>query len=87
MTNPTLNAEYVWGAQRNPYGLETFAFAMNAKKRFSIQHFHAGFANAQYFYSGDSKETLLVPYDAIEGLPSQLSKEVNDAVLERVEAQ
>jgi hypothetical protein len=54
-------------------------------KSFAIQHFHAGFSDAQYFYSTDSKETLIVPYGKIENMPMQLQKEIDISVLEEVE--
>src|SRR5438093_3797335 len=31
----------------------------NCKQSFTLQHFHAGFSEVQYFYSGNSKETLV----------------------------
>jgi hypothetical protein len=53
---------------------------------FAIQHFHAGFSDSQYFYSSDSQETLIVPYNAIENLPVQLQKDIDNNVLLDVEA-
>jgi len=53
---------------------------------FSIQHFHAGFSEVQYFYSSDSAETLIVPYGAIANLPSQLQNDIDDSILESIES-
>ncbi|WP_034924808.1 hypothetical protein [Gillisia sp. CAL575] len=59
----------------------------NCKKSFSIQHFHAGFSEMQYFYSTDSKETLAIKYGEIENLPTQLQQETDIEVLEKIESQ
>lgn len=56
-------------------------------KSFSLQHFHAGFSEVQYFYSFDSKQTLVVDYDQIKGMPTQMQREINLSVLEKVEQQ
>ncbi|RFZ82830.1 hypothetical protein DYU05_11745 [Mucilaginibacter terrenus] len=53
---------------------------------FTVQHFHAGFSELQYFYSTDSQETLVVPYGAIEGMPAQLQSTISDDDLRTVEA-
>ncbi|HEX8609196.1 MAG TPA: hypothetical protein VF679_11205, partial [Pedobacter sp.] len=43
------------------------------------------FSEVQYFYSSDSKETLIVPYNAIENLPVQLQENIDDATIESIE--
>ena len=53
---------------------------------FTIQHFHAGFSESQYFYSSDSKETLIVPYGAIENMPVQLQKEIDQNIVDNVDS-
>jgi len=53
---------------------------------FTVQHFHAGFSDVQYFYSSDSTETLIVPYNTIGNLPMQLQERIDNATLEVVEA-
>jgi glycosyltransferase involved in cell wall biosynthesis len=50
------------------------------------QALHAGFAKVQYFYSSDSSETLVVPYESIENLPNQLSSPENEIELREVES-
>jgi hypothetical protein len=57
----------------------------NCTQSFSLQHFHAGFSEMQYFYSTHSKETLLVPYGAITNMPTQLQETVDLATLNKVE--
>jgi hypothetical protein len=57
----------------------------NCRQSFSLQHFHAGFSETQYFYSSDSRETLLVPYGAIVNMPTQLQETVDLATLKEVE--
>jgi hypothetical protein len=56
------------------------------KKSFSLQHFHAGFSELQYFYSTCSRETLLVPYDAISDMPTQIQTTVDPATLKEIES-
>lgn len=58
----------------------------DCKRSFSLQHFHAGFSEVQYFYSTESKETLIVPYGAISNMPVQLQKIVEVATLKEVES-
>jgi len=55
---------------------------------FSVEFIHAGFSDVQYFYSENSRETLLVPYGATElgSIPTQLQKEIDDKDLELLEA-
>lgn len=57
----------------------------NCKQSFTLQHFHAGFSEVQYFYSTDSKETLVVPYNAIVNMPTQLQETVDLSTLPEVE--
>ena len=52
---------------------------------FSVEHFHSGFSELQYFYSTDSKETLTVPYGSIENLPTQLQSIIDNSILETIE--
>lgn len=57
----------------------------NCKSSFTLQHFHAGFSEVQYFYSNESKETLIVPYTAIVNMPTQLQETIDLKVLSNVE--
>ncbi|GLB49857.1 hypothetical protein [Neptunitalea lumnitzerae] len=54
---------------------------------FSVQFYHAGFSEIQYFYSSNSKETLLVRYEAIKDLPAQTQNEIDPNKLAEVERQ
>lgn len=58
----------------------------NCNLSFTLQHFHAGFSEAQYFYSDDGKETLIIPYGAIENMPHQLQEIIDPEMLKNVEA-
>lgn len=58
----------------------------NCRQSFSLQHFHAGFSELQYFYSTNSKETLLVPYGAIANMPTQLQETIDLAILKKLES-
>lgn len=53
---------------------------------FTIQHFHGGFSEGQYFYSEDAKQTLVVGYHEIEDIPNQLQKEVDETALTELES-
>ena len=68
-----------------PSGVRNICICDRCQASFTIQHFHAGFANVQYFYSSDGKETLIVDYKAIDKLPVQLSEDVKDEVIEEIE--
>ena len=57
----------------------------NCKQSFSLQHFHAGFSEVQYFYSTDSRETLLVPYDVTANMPTQLQETIELTALKEME--
>ena len=69
-----------------PSGVRTICICDSCQLNFAIQHFHAGFAKVQYFYSSDSSETLVVPYESIENLPNQLSSPENEIVLRELES-
>ncbi|MEO1031620.1 MAG: hypothetical protein AAFX55_09460 [Bacteroidota bacterium] len=54
---------------------------------FSVQFYHAGFAEIQYFYSSNSKETLILNYGDIDNLPFQNQTEIDEMKLLEVEKQ
>ncbi|HNP33713.1 MAG TPA: hypothetical protein PKN96_10515 [Flavobacterium sp.] len=55
-------------------------------KSFSVDFYHAGFSEMQYFYSTHSKETLLVPYYSTLGkVPHQLQKDIERISLSELE--
>lgn len=68
-----------------PGGVRNICLCDSCDKSFTIQHFHSGFSQLQYFYSSDSKETLIVPYGAIENLPTQLENIIDENVIKSVE--
>ena len=68
-----------------PTTVRVICICDNCNKSFTVQHFHAGFSNSQYFYSDDSKQTLIVNYGEIENLPSQLQKVIDDETIADVE--
>jgi hypothetical protein len=69
-----------------PRGVRNICVCDSCNLSFTIQHFHSGFSEIQYFYSTDSKETLTVPYALIENLPTQLQQNIDSSKLEIVEA-
>jgi len=68
-----------------PTGVRNICVCDDCKKSFTIQHFHAGFSEVQYFYSSDSSETLTVSYGEIENLPVQLQENIDLIQLKIVE--
>jgi hypothetical protein len=69
-----------------PSGVRSICICDSCQLSFTIQHFHAGFAKVQYFYSSDSSETLVVPYESLENLPYQLSSPENEIELRELES-
>jgi hypothetical protein len=69
-----------------PSGVRCICTCDYCLESFTIQHFHAGFSEAQYFYSTNSKETLIVPYGSFKNMPVQLQKEVDLLALQDIEA-
>lgn len=70
-----------------PSNVRCVCICDNCKRPFSLQHFHAGFSEVQYFYSTNSRETLLVPNGAINGMPAQLHERIDLATLKEAENQ
>jgi len=68
-----------------PRGVRNICFCDSCNLSFTIEHFHSGFSELQYFYSRDSKETLVVPYGSIENLPTQLQGIIDNSTLEIIE--
>lgn len=56
------------------------------EKSFSVDFYHAGFSEVQYFYSSHSMETLIVYYGEIENMPFQLQENIDENILKEVEA-
>lgn len=52
---------------------------------FSVGFYHAGFSDAQYFYSTHSKETTMVSFDEIREMPNHYQKEIDENMLEELE--
>jgi hypothetical protein len=69
-----------------PWTVRCVCICDNCRKSFSLQHFHAGFSEVQYFYSSDSRETLLVPYGVVANMPTQLQETVDLTTLKEVES-
>ena len=69
-----------------PSGVRIICICDRCHLSFTIQHFHAGFAKVQYFYSSDGSETLVVPNKSIENLPNQIVSPENEIVLRELES-
>jgi len=70
-----------------PGGVRVICVCDSCHKSFTLQHFHSGFSETQYFYSSDSKQTLIVAYGQIDNMPTQLQETVDGVVLELNEQQ
>lgn len=68
-----------------PTGVRNICICDNCNLSFTLQHFHAGFSEVQYFYSSDGSETLIIPYGAIKNLPVQLEDTIDVVSLRSVE--
>lgn len=69
-----------------PVGVRSICICDSCNLSFTIQHVHSGYSELQYFYSTDSKETLIVPYGRIENLPTQLHQTIDKTMLESIES-
>lgn len=54
---------------------------------FSVQFYHSGFSETQYFYSNNSKETLILSYGDIANLPYQNQKQIDEKKIIELEKQ
>ena len=68
-----------------PSGVRNICICDECRQSFTLQHFHAGFSELQYFYSTNSKQTLVVPYGFINDMPTQLQKEIDADKIEKTE--
>lgn len=69
-----------------PRNIRLICICDQCKKSFNVEFSHAGFSEVQYFYSSNSKETLIVPYDNnLINVPTQLQKEINIDELKEIE--
>lgn len=46
-------------------------------KSFTVRTFHAGFSDVEYFYSNDSAETLVLPFDQLKYVPPHTDKKID----------
>ena len=69
-----------------PSGVRNICLCDSCNLSFTIQHFHSGFSELQYVYSTDSTETLVVPYGAIENLPTQLQETIDSKTIGIIES-
>jgi hypothetical protein len=70
----------------SPTSIRLICVCDDCKKSFGVQFFHAGFSEMQYFYSSNSKETLVVPYsNDIGKVPFQIQKDINEDELYELE--
>jgi hypothetical protein len=68
-----------------PGGVRNICICDDCKLSFAIQHFHAGFSESQYFYSSDSRETLVVPNRILDDLPFPWGHPPNEQIILQIE--
>lgn len=68
-----------------PAGVRAICICDSCEKSFTVQHFHSGFREEQYFYSTDSKQTLAVPLREMKYMPAPLQVEIDAEILSIVE--
>jgi hypothetical protein len=68
-----------------PTGVRNICICDHCLKSFTIQHFHAGFSEAQYFYSTDSRKTLFVSIFQFEDMPCQLQANIDHSAVKTIE--
>ena len=57
----------------------------SCQESFSVDSYHAGFSDAQYFYSTNSKETLMVSFDKIREMPYHYEQNFDKEILAETE--
>ncbi|PJJ84128.1 hypothetical protein [Mucilaginibacter auburnensis] len=67
-----------------PRGVRCVCLCDSCNETFTIQHIHAGFSEMHYFYSANSKETLMLPYSAMPKVLAQ--NNINIEELESIES-
>jgi hypothetical protein len=70
-----------------PTSVRVICICDKCNMSFTIQHFHAGFSESQYFYSDCSRQTLIVHNGEIKNLPIQLQKEIDEKIIAEVESE
>ena len=71
----------------SPTNVRLICSCDECSKSFGVEFIHAGFAEVQYFYSSNSKETLIVPYDNKLGpVPHQTQKDFDENLLIEIES-
>jgi hypothetical protein len=70
-----------------PSNVRSVCICDYCKRSFTLRHFHAGFSDSQYFYSGDSLQTLIVPWYKIKNMPVQTQEKIDVTLLPEVESQ
>jgi hypothetical protein len=69
-----------------PTNVRVICICDKCDKSFTVQHYHAGFSESQYFYSDTSKQTLIVRYNEIKNIPRHLLKEIDEKDITELEA-
>lgn len=57
----------------------------SCQESFSVDFYHSGFSDTQYFYSSNSKETLMVSFDKIREMPSYYEQNFDENILAKTE--
>jgi len=63
-----------YSATVTPAKVRVICICDNCDQSFTVSHFQCRFSEDNISISADSKNTLIVPYDAIKNIPTQLQK-------------
>ena len=61
--------------------MRAICFRDSCEKSFTVQHFYSGFSEAHYFYSTDSKQTLIIPLSEMKCMPAPLQVKIDEQIL------
>lgn len=71
----------------SPTNLRTVCICDDCSKSFTLQHFHTGFSQSEYFYSTDSQQTLNVVSHEFSDKLYQLKKSISMDSIRAIESQ
>lgn len=70
---------------RDGGNLRLICICDSCQESFSVDFYHSGFSDAQYFYSSNSKETLMVSFDKIREMPYYYEQNFDENILAETE--
>lgn len=71
---------------RDGGGVRLVCICDYCQESFSVDFYHAGFSDSQYFYSTHSKETLMIRFDYMPKMPFHYQKDIDENLVAVLEA-